>query len=70
MMGKLIEAYWPVLAVAGTGLVAWGRVQSSVADLRRDIDTKASKDTVDQIDKRLESMDNKLDRLLGERGAA
>lgn len=62
-------AYWPVLATAGAGLVAWGTLKTRVDTVQKDVDTKASKESVDGVKDRLDSMDKKLDRLL-ERGAA
>lgn len=56
--------YWPVMLVAGSGLVAWGDLRARLAGVRRDVDTKASKEVVDRVEARLAHIDEKLDRLL------
>ena len=62
-MPNLAES-WPVLLVAGSGLVAWGEARARLSRVVRDVDTKASKEVVEQIDKRLERIETKLDRLM------
>ena len=60
--------YWPVLATAGAGLVAWGSLYQRVRRAERDLDDKASKEIVEQgfADTKysIQRLDAKLDRLL------
>lgn len=60
----MLIAYWPVLAVSGAGLVAWGRVSKQIEAVEKDLDTKASKEVVERVETRLTAMDLKLDRLV------
>lgn len=63
-----LPTYWPVLAMAvplaGTGLIAWGRLNARQDNLEKTVETKASKEIVERVEQRLETMDTKLDRLL------
>ena len=68
-VAEVLQASWPVLLVAGTGLVAWGRTSSRIDRVEDEVKLKASKEIVEHIERRLDSMDQKLDRLI-ERGAA
>lgn len=56
--------FWPIALVAGTGLIAWGRIGAKVEGMRKDVDTKASTERVDAIDSQLKSIDGKLDSLV------
>lgn len=55
---------WPLLTIAIPGFIAWGDLRARVSALRKDMDTKASKETLDHIDTRLTRMEDKLDRVL------
>jgi hypothetical protein len=56
--------YWPIALVAGTGLVGYGELRARVTRTREDLDTKASKEVVEQIDRRLERMERGIDELV------
>ena len=58
------KEYWPLALVVGSGLVAWGELRARISGIRKDVDTKASKDTLEQIDARLARMEGQLDRLV------
>ena len=60
--------YWPVAVVVGTGLIAHGRQSAKIEGVRKDVDEKASKESVSLVRADLKRIDEKLDRLL-ERGA-
>lgn len=57
-------AYWPVILVAGGGLIAWGRNNARHDALEKQIEAKASKDTVASLDTRLDRIESKVDKLL------
>lgn len=54
-------AVWPVILVAGAGLVAWGDLRARVSGLRKDVDAKASQELVshqyDEIIARLDRIE-------------
>lgn len=56
--------FWPVVLVAGTGLIAWGRLSGRVEAQAREIDKKVSAERVDALDSKLVTMDAKLDRII------
>ena len=56
--------YWPVALVAGTGLVAWGEARTKLRIVERDVEAKASKESVERMETRLERIEDKLDRLM------
>ena len=60
--------YWPVLATAGAGLVAWGAVYQRIQRAEDDIKTRASKEIVEQgfanTKDGITRLEAKIDRLL------
>ena len=60
--------YWPVLATAGAGLVAWGAIYQRVQRAEDDIKTRASKEVVEQgfanTKDGINRLEAKIDRLL------
>jgi hypothetical protein len=56
--------FWPVALVAGTGLIAWGRLSHKVDAVKEAIAEKASTERVDALDSKLGSIDAKMDRVL------
>ena len=59
----LIE-YWPIALVAGGGLLAWGEARTKLRIVERDVAAKASKESVERMETRLERIEDKLDRLM------
>ena len=59
----LIE-YWPIALVASGGLIAWGEARAKLRVVERDVETKASKESVERMETRLERIEDKLDRLM------
>lgn len=55
---------WPLALVISSGLIAWGETRAKLVGLRKDIDTKASLDTIKQIDAHLTRIEEKLDRFV------
>lgn len=59
---------WPIALTAGAGLVAWGDVRRRIARAEQDIETKASREVVEQataaLNDRLGRIEDKLDRLM------
>ena len=56
--------FWPVLAVGGAGLVAWGELRGRISSMRKDVDAKVDTATFQQVDKRLERIEGQVDRLV------
>lgn len=56
--------FWPIALVAGTGLIAWGRMSHKVEAVKDSIADKASTERVNALDSKLESIDGKLDRIM------
>lgn len=64
MLLRTVSEWWPLALTAGTGLVAWGDMRRQVSQIRREVDTKASREVLEQIDARLTRIENLLDRLV------
>ena len=62
--GHALLDFWPVALVAGTGLIAWGRMSQRVEAVKDSIAEKASTERVNALDSKLESIDGKLDRIM------
>lgn len=56
--------FWPVLAVGGAGLIAWGELRQKVTRLRDDVDKKVDNATFQQVDTRMERIERQVDRLV------
>ena len=56
--------FWPVLAVGGAGLIAWGELRARISGVRKDVDAKVDTATFQQVDKRLERIEGQVDRLV------
>lgn len=63
-MRQFLADSWPVVLVAGSGLIAWGDLRARVKHVQHDVDTKASKEVLDQINGRLGRIEGALDRLM------
>ena len=65
MNDTLIAVVLTVVPLTGGGLIAWGRIRSEVDDVRKDLDLKANKETVevqyDAIMERLDRIEGKMD---------
>lgn len=62
--------YWPIAVVAGTGLLAFGRQNARLDSVSKAVDEKASKESVTNLDARLDRIEGKLDRVLERRDDA
>ena len=56
--------FWPVLAVGGAGLLAWGELRQKVKRVTEEVDSKVSKDTFQQVDTRMERIERQVDKLV------
>lgn len=56
--------FWPVLAVGGAGLIAWGELRSKVKRVTEDVDKKVDNATFQQVDTRMERIERQVDRLV------
>jgi hypothetical protein len=56
--------FWPVLAVGGAGLLAWGELRQKVKRVSEEVDSKVNKDTFQQVDTRMERIERQVDRLV------
>lgn len=62
--GRALLDVWPVVLLAGTGLIAWGRLSGRVEAQSKEIDKKVSAERVNALDSKLVTMDAKLDRII------
>lgn len=62
MIEQFLAAYWPVIAVAGSGLVGWGALKNDVKSMKKDIAAvQADHDLLVRIDERVAALMEKLE---------
>ena len=59
-----------VVPVVGGGLIAWGKANTRIDSVEKQLETRASKEVVDRVEVQLERIENKLDRVLTRDNAA
>ena len=62
----LILDYWPVLVVGATGAIGYGELRARVASIRKDVDGKANRETVEvqysEIIRRLDRIEDRMNK--------
>lgn len=63
-VGAIFKSVWPLLVVAGGGLIAWGSTQADIKQLKQDVSVaKTDHDTLIRVDERTQQMAKDLEEI-------